>query len=122
METAKSLYKEMYDLTAPECAKCRVPHSCCDSMYCEFSREWAKNKFGVTLKETGHPRLPFMGESGCTVEPHLRPLCTLHVCDIAGLGYKRNDPNGEWTKKYWKLRNKIEEVEYEGDNHESRNA
>jgi len=23
-----------------------------------------------------------MGEHGCTVEPHLRPQCTLHACPI----------------------------------------
>lgn len=36
--------------------------------------------YGVELKDTGHPALPFMGEGGCTVAPHLRPLCSLHVC------------------------------------------
>jgi hypothetical protein len=58
-----------------------------------------------------HPKLPFLetkDKTACTVPPHLRPLCTLHHCGINGIGFKLGDP--EWTKKYFDLRQKIEEL------------
>jgi hypothetical protein len=79
---------------------------------------------GITLPKTEHPRLPFMGveivssgfpalskmeETGCTVPPHLRPLCTMHTCDINSCGFKPSDPR--WTKEYFKLRVIIERLE-----------
>ena len=104
------LYEKMSQLTAPVCAnECRVPKSCCDRMYCEIADEYAKEQ-GVTLTRGDHPTLPFMSASGCTVPPHLRPICTVHVCCINSLGFKPNDP--KWTKKYFKLREKIEELDY----------
>ena len=58
-----------------------------------------------------------MGESGCTAAPHLRPLCTVHTCDIMGFGFKRAPDDTPaaaeearaWTKKYFELRNAISE-------------
>jgi len=103
------LYEQMSRLTAPVCAKeCRAPHSCCDAMYCEIAENYAKEE-GVILQRTGHPTLPFMGPEGCTVPPHLRPICTLHVCCINSLGFKPKDP--EWTKEYFKLRGEIEAID-----------
>jgi len=100
------LFRDMSELTAPECAKsCRIPHSCCDDMYCEMAESLAA-KHGVTLTRTTHPRLRFMGPNGCVVEPHFRPLCTLHTCAINSHGVKPGDH--EWTKKYFELRDKIE--------------
>ena len=72
-----------------------------------MSKEWAAAS-GVTLVPTGHPTLPFMGPNGCTVEPHLRPLCTMHTCAINAFGFKPDDP--EWTVKYFVLRELIEEA------------
>lgn len=105
------LYQKMYELTSPECRKCRVPLSCCDSMYCGCAEDYAKEDWGVDLTplKTDHPTLPFMGPDGCVVEPHLRPLCTFHTCDINGLGFKKGDQ--EWTNKYFELRGQIEEIE-----------
>jgi hypothetical protein len=107
------LSQQMADLTAPECAgkgpgSCRRPHSCCDEMYCESTRAYARESWHVELPETGHPTLPFMGPEGCTVAPHLRPLCTVHTCQIASLGFKPNDP--EWTERYFELRNQLDEL------------
>jgi hypothetical protein len=65
-------------------------------------------KEGVTLEPTGHPTLKFMGPSGCIVEPHLRPLCTLHVCSVNSVGFKPGAP--EWSQKYHMLR---EAIDYE---------
>ncbi len=35
----------------------------------------------VNLEETGGA-LPFLGDNGCVVPPHLRPLCSVHVCEM----------------------------------------
>jgi hypothetical protein len=100
------LYEQMSQLTAPVCANyCRAPHSCCDRMYCEIAADYAKEQ-GVTLIRTGHPTLPFMSAQGCTIPPHLRPICTLHVCCVNSLGFKPNDP--KWTKEYFELREEID--------------
>ena len=61
----------------------------------------------VVLTPTDHPRLKFMSPTGCVVPPHLRPLCTLHTCDVNGRGFKPNDP--AWTARYFALREQLEE-------------
>ncbi len=105
-ERVIKLFRDMSELTAPECAKnCKVPHSCCDPMYCSMAEDYALEK-DIVLKHTDHPILKFMGPTGCTVEPHLRPLCTLHTCAIGNLGFKPGDH--EWTEKYFRLREQIE--------------
>jgi len=105
------LFKEMYEMTRPECDKCRVPRSCCDAMYCGCAEEYARDEWGVDLTplKTDHPTLPFMGPTGCVVAPHLRPLCSVHTCDINSLGFKKNDLL--WTERYFRLREQIEELE-----------
>lgn len=103
----------MAEHTKNECASsCRVPYSCCSSYYCELAEQNAKCK-GLTLPQTGHPTLPFMGINGCTVPPHLRPLCTLHVCSINSLGFKPNDQ--QWTSEYFALRRQLEKRDQEWD-------
>jgi hypothetical protein len=110
------LYQQMADLTAPECAgigpgSCRCPHSCCDAMACSITKGYALEQ-GVALPE--YPPNPkgafYLSEKGCTVAPHLRPLCTIHTCQINSLGFKPGDE--KWTKKYFSLRNKIERLEW----------
>jgi hypothetical protein len=105
------LFQQMYEMTNPECGKCRAPRSCCDAMYCGCAEEYARDEWGFDLTplKTDHPTLPFMGPDGCTVPPHLRPLCSLHTCDINNVGMKKGDPG--WTDKYFKLREQIEELE-----------
>lgn len=76
-------------------------------MYCAITRDYAAEQ-GVQLVETGHPTLPFMGPNGCTIEPHLRPLCTLHTCAINSFGFKPDDM--AWTERYFKLREAIEDA------------
>jgi hypothetical protein len=105
-DKVKNLFQQMYELTEPECRlTCRCPQSCCSPEYCDFAEEFAR-EHGETLQATNHPRLKFMGEKGCIIPPHLRPLCTLHTCDIGNLGFHRSDP--KWTKKYFELREQIE--------------
>lgn len=109
MTDLPTLYQQMADLTKPECASsCRIPHSCCSPEYCQMAREVAK-EWGVELDETDHPTLPFMGDNGCVVAPHLRPMCTIHTCDIGAFGCKFHpSPDPEWDEKYFRLREKIE--------------
>lgn len=106
------LYQQMYELTKPECDACRLPHSCCSPEYCHLAMKRAAD-FGISLTPTGHDKLPLMGAAGCVAPPHLRPLCTLHTCDMSGLGFKRDDPLGKWNDDYFKLRDEINEIEYE---------
>lgn len=106
------LYQEIADHTEPECRlTCFRPHSCCSLEYCIFTIEYAKEEWGVELPATDHPKLPLMGEKGCTAAPHLRPACALHTCEIASMGWKDGDP--EWTDKYFKIRNEIDTVHFE---------
>lgn len=110
--TLVQLYQQLYELTEPECRlACRCPQSCCSAEYCEIAIVEAKREWGVELTRTNHPRLPLMGPLGCTAAPHLRRLCTLHTCAIASLGFKPKDAS--WTEKYYALREKISEAEYE---------
>lgn len=106
--TREEAYQAMYEHTKDECAHCRVPHSCCSPEYCEMAEDIARRQ-GVELARTGHPTLLFMSLTGCTVPPHLRPLCTLHTCAVNSLGFKPGDP--VWTTRYFKLRNLIEQRE-----------
>ncbi|HUS98154.1 MAG TPA: hypothetical protein VMX97_15615 [Hyphomicrobiaceae bacterium] len=114
-QTLIALYVEMAQLTAPECATvCRVPFSCCSPEYCEASIDWAKKRWGIDLPRVNGKNqrgevLPLLGGKGCTAAPHLRPTCTVHTCDINGLGCKKGDP--AWTAKYFKLREQIEQIE-----------
>lgn len=101
----KILYQEMADLTLQKCSKeCRVPLSCCSQEYCEFTLEYAKEKWNIELKETGHPKLPLMGPNGCTAAPHLRPLCAVHVCE-------QHLCNSQFNKKYFKLRDELNQID-----------
>ena len=71
-----------------------------------MAEEFSKEQGEQLLPAMQHSTLKFMGAYGCVVAPHLRPLCTLHTCDINGLGFKKGDL--KWTKKYFKLREQIE--------------
>jgi hypothetical protein len=104
------LAQEMADLTAPECATvCRPAHSCCDELYCDIAREYARQEHDVVLQPAGyHARLPFMGPTGCVVEPYLRPLCTGHTCEVNNYGFKVNDPG--WSERYFELRERLNEA------------
>jgi len=112
--TLIALHREMANLTNQECAQCDPPYSCCDfygGYYCEFSIAWADKKWGVKLDRLSLvPNLPLMGLSGCTIEPHLRPICSMHACVINKWG-KSGDES--WTKKYFDLRERISKLEGE---------
>lgn len=73
-------------MTLPSCGKteeCKLVYGerrCCSGSYCELARKFALEKYGIVLQETGNKEVPFMAASGCVVEPHLRPVCSLHTC------------------------------------------
>jgi len=107
----KTLWAEMAALTEPLCAGkapggCKAPHSCCDPMYCQQAFDIAR-ELKEKLEPTGFNKiLPLMGPNGCVAPPHLRPICTVHVCCIQGFGFNPDDPG--WTREYFKLRKKLE--------------
>ena len=108
------LYQKLADHTLPECKHtCQVPLSCCSPEYCDMAIRCAKEDWHIDLPTTDHVRLPLMGENGCTAPPYLRPWCTLHTCQVNSFGFKPGDE--AWTKKYFDLRDEIEELEYERD-------
>jgi len=100
------LFQKMYEHTEPECRlNCRCPQSCCSPEYCDMADQYMReNK--VLCEYTTHPRLKYMGPTGCIVPPHFRPLCTLHVCSINAWGEKLGD--ADWTNKYYTIRQDIE--------------
>src|SRR5215831_9784706 len=118
-------YQEIADLTAPECAKCKVPYSCCDSTYCAIAMEQAREFWKADLKKlmtedykNKKTSLWFMnlgGDTskpiGCVVPPHMRISCTLHTCDISSFGIKMHDR--KWTKQYFDLRDQLDKLERE---------
>lgn len=111
-------YRLLAEHTAPECAGknqgCKVPHMCCSPEYCELSQQIAQEMWGVDVSglRTNHDRLPFMGEKGCVLEPHLRPICSRHACCINGLGAKiRGESAGQWTNRYYEILDVIEAIE-----------
>ena len=64
---------------------------------------------GVKLEPGWHPTLPFMGPTGCTVAPHLRPICTAHTCEVNEHGRKHGDD--AWTNRYYDLLEEIGLIE-----------
>lgn len=99
-------YDEIHAMTHAACLTCpneaaQRRFRCCDATACENARKWAALK-GVTLQDTGHPTLPFMGPQGCVLAPELKPLCTMHVCPDSRL---------HSAPRYLELRQTIEELE-----------
>jgi hypothetical protein len=111
-EKIKQLYQQMADLTLPKCGQCRAPHSCCDAFYCEVALEYAKEcGDDISHLYDEQAKVPFLRAGKCAVSPHLRPMCTMHVCSINSLGF---DPKDEkWTADYFRLRGQIEMMELE---------
>lgn len=110
-----NLYAEIASLTAAKCAgkgerACLVPQHCCSPDYCEMTIDYARERHGVNLDRTNHEKLPLMGETGCTAAPHLRPLCSVHVCSVNSFGICGSQQE---NLMYWKLRNQIEAIEME---------
>lgn len=104
----RQLYEAIHELTHAACESCpdplrQVPHRCCDALACANARRWASIK-GVTLEDTGHPTLPFMGEKGCVVDIMLKPICTMFCCDTTDCAN---------SERYRELKRRIIELEGE---------
>lgn len=100
-----NLYELLSQLTHKECkTRCNMLQ-CCDAAYCEEARKYALKVYGVELEDTGHETLPFMGETGCVVAPHLRPKCTEFLCEIRDRGAILRDQ--KLTDRYFELRRGI---------------
>jgi hypothetical protein len=107
-------YQEMYELTRLECAEvCVRPGGCCHELFCTLTLRYARSRWGVELEPTAHPTLPLMGDTGCIAAPHLRPTCTVHVCEINDQGVRSEDT--EWTERHAALQNRLEEAELQLD-------
>ena len=116
--------KALADFTWADCKmSCRTEYSCCDQGYCEAAAMYARDVWGVELERVNDDETPFLGGTGCIVEPHLRPMCTAHHCEICSAGFKRG--NVEWTEEYYRLRaladNALAEFEeiLEGNEHDT---
>ena len=117
------LYEQMHSLTLPKCAQgciskrframgqVGVPHNCCNGVQCSAMMEYAKRTYGFEYIPTGHPDLPMLGPEGCIMKPYMRPSCTVHNCRINGMGIDPDSP--EWTTEYFRLRDELEQLEYE---------
>lgn len=96
----------MYLLTVGHCGCEDKEFRCCSKEYCIAAAGFALLYHNIRLTSTKHP-IPFMGTKGCIVSPHLRPICTLHVCNISWKsGEFPSDP--ERTRRYRELRGEIE--------------
>jgi hypothetical protein len=95
----------MYEFTNGLCDCDFSVYSCCDAGYCAIAEEWARMVWNVKLTPISGAKLPFMGEKGCIVPPHLRPLCTVHICEKFLLDQDR-------STKYTILRQALEDLEW----------
>lgn len=104
------LYADIAAHTKPECSNtCRVPNSCCSPFHCQVAED-TMAKAGVSVdKPNIYPRAPYVGEGGCVVPPHFRPLCAVHACAVSALGFKPNDE--PWTDEYFRLYDRINYLE-----------
>lgn len=99
--------QKIAELTMKICERrCISLGSCCSTEYCAIAIEEAK-EFGLEL-QIFEGRLPLLNPDTkqCTAPPHVRPLCTLHQCDISNVGFVKDSK--EDTKKYFLLRQEFE--------------
>jgi hypothetical protein len=93
----KQLCQIMYELTRKKCENCG---DCCFPEACEQTRiELDRRKVIYPIGEDS--TFLFRGNSGCVLEPWMRPTCVIHICDsfLKDL---------EFRKQYLKLRKKID--------------
>lgn len=95
-----------------ECAKFSDrKYRCCDHKYCEEAVRFAREKYGVELQRTNNPDLPFMGDNGCTVAPHLRPICAMHVCTWSWAPKSHIEHDEQKSREYMELYYRIKDEE-----------
>ena len=72
-------YRRLYEFTKTQCSDCASTDCACKDSICAHVEEQARRN-GHTLSRGTHPRLRFIGCSGCTVAPHFRETCTIYLC------------------------------------------
>ena len=55
-------------------------YGCCSKAYCEAVRS-PLVKHEISFEYDDEAELPYMGDDGCRVPAHFRPVCALYVCD-----------------------------------------
>lgn len=102
-------YQKLGDLTFDHCKRtCKNLGSCCSTEYCLLAISRAE-EFGVELKPADK-NIPLLIDGKCIAPPYLRPLCTMHSCDISSVAEFKNEP--QLTEQYFDLRSLIDELEY----------
>jgi hypothetical protein len=113
-ERLKVLYADLAEHTWSDCeVSCtyRPRYGCCHPMFCRLAAHFAARVWDVELEPTGHPRLPFMGPEGCTIEPHLRPVCSKHTCERSPLPFRERRQLSEWHRRYEDLMAEVERLD-----------
>ena len=101
----QTAYQEIANFTRPQCmGGCPDPGGCCQPRYCEAATLRAA-QCGEELPPPSGGRLPYLGPAGCNVDPWLRPLCAVHVCEARLIA----DP--VFAKEYLALREKVLRLE-----------
>jgi|GEM_PF-3466247 len=83
MATLIDLYNELYALTNALCGECTRPYSCCGDAGCGQAKQWARVIYKTVLQEHNRTETPYLTHYGCSVEAHIRPLCTTYLCPEA---------------------------------------
>ncbi len=104
-------YQEIAALTFEHCQQtCSRLGWCCERDYCLAAIGYARDHFEVDLAITTNAKIPLLGPDGkCTAPPHMRPMCSVHSCDINSIGVFRGDRPR--TSAYFKLREEIDLLE-----------
>ena len=99
------LYRQMAQLTYDKCKQeCEILGSCCSQLYCYMAVDKALKTENLIL-DVSNKRIPLLdGNNQCKAPPHLRPLCTLHICE-------KFFWNKEFLNAYFDLRDRINELE-----------
>ncbi len=115
MDKYIELCSEMYSITRGICEKrCKKRGACCDRFFCEDA--WTRaNEAGTILPWHDGQPLPLLVDGECAAPPQFRPICTVHQCDIASLGYFKDSPM-ELTDRYYDIRDEIDSIMLEKGN------
>lgn len=108
-EKLRNLYQEIASLTRPKCGQCLVPWQCCAPEHCDMVRQYAWEEYEIRLAIVDeNARLPYLNPDGtCSVEPWLRPICAVHVCE------RHFWKDLDFCKRYSELREQIEIADFE---------
>ena len=110
LDDLKEVYNKIYELTRKVCSKnkfCGGKGNCCNAVICQECVRAFDGEVLPPLNDEG----TYLGENGCILKPHQRPLCTVHQCEIASMGIFKGNP--EMTDLYFTLRDEAGKLEFE---------